>query len=109
MTKKLGAWTVSGVNKFAWKFQSRNHHTVPYYRPISEEKVAPSEKVTLSEEVEKVTKMLDDIEYPVVMIGRKKLDNFQGQSRWSTGWFNIYFEWLREKNSTPEPDFYKTF
>ena len=49
---------------------------------------------------------MDDIKDPVVTIRRKDLDNFQGQSTRSTRWFNIDREWLKEKNSTLEPNFY---
>ena len=49
-----------------------------------------SEKVTPSEEVEKGTDLLNDMEEPVVRIHIKDLDNFQGKSTGSTGWFNIY-------------------
>ena len=66
-----------GVNKFAGEGQAKNHHVVLYCRPIVKEKVAPREKVTPSEEVEKLTKILDDIEEPVVMICRNNLDHFQ--------------------------------
>ena len=51
--------------------------------------------------------MLNQIEEPVVMIRRKYLDTFQGQSTASTGWFNLDHEWL--KKSTLEPDLYKNF
>ena len=44
---------MSGVNKFAGEGQAINHHVVPYYRPITKEKISPSEKVTPSEEVKK--------------------------------------------------------
>ena len=53
----------------------------------------PSEKVTSSEEVEKGTNILNDMGYPVVTIRIKGLDNFQGQSIRSTGWFNFDHEW----------------
>ena len=56
----------------------------------------------------------------VFMIRRKDLDNekekentkkykFQGQSTTSIRWFDIHREWLEEKSSTREPDFYKNF
>ena len=48
-----------------------------------------SEKVTTSEEVDKVTKILDEMKESVVTIRRKNLDKFEGQSKGSTGWFNI--------------------
>ena len=52
---------MSGVNNFSWEGKARNHHVVPYYRPISEEKLAPNEKVTPSEDVEKGANLLDDM------------------------------------------------
>ena len=42
----------------------------------------------------------------VVKIRRKDSDKFKGQSKVYTGWFNLDHEFLKEKNSTPEPDFY---
>ena len=42
---------MSGVNKFSGEGQARNPHVVQYHRPISKEKVAPSEKVTPNERV----------------------------------------------------------
>ena len=42
----------------------------------------------------------------VVMIRKKDLDKFQGQSTGSTGWFNLDHEWLKRKFYTLEPDFY---
>ena len=100
---------MSGVNKFSGEGQAKNHHAVPYYWPIYEEKVSPSEKVTPSEEVEKGTNTLDDMEEPVFTIRRKYLDNFHGQYTVSTGWFNLDHEWLKGKFSTLKPDFYKNF
>ena len=69
---------MSGVNKFAGESQAKINHVVPYYRPIAEEKVALSQKVTPSEEVEKGTIFLDDMEKPLDKIRRNDLDNFQG-------------------------------
>ena len=45
----------------------------------------PSEKVTPSEEVEKGTNLLNYMEYLVVTISRKNLDNFQEKSTASIG------------------------
>ena len=87
---------MSRVDKFAGEVQAKNHHVVPYYWPISEEKVPPSKKVKPSEEVKKGTDLLDDMGEPVVMICRKYLDKFQGQSTASTGWFNIDHEWFKK-------------
>ena len=87
--------------------QAKNHHVVPYYWPISKEKVSPSEKVTPSEKVEKGTKMLDDIKDPVHTIFWQDLGHFQWKSTRSTRWFNIDSEWLKENVYTLEPDFYK--
>ena len=53
---------MSGINKVFGEGQTRNHHVVPYYLEISEEQLAPSDKVTPSEEVEKVTNLLDDMD-----------------------------------------------
>ena len=75
---------MSGVNKFSGEGQAKSHNAV-----ISREKLSPSEKVITSEEVEKVTIFLNDMEYPVVTIRRKDLDNFQGKYIASTGWFNL--------------------
>ena len=66
-----------------------------------------SENVTTSEEVEKGTKKLDDMKEAVVTIRRKYLDNFEGQSKGSTGWFNIDNVSLKIKFSTLEPNIYK--
>ena len=52
---------MSGVSKFSGEGQEKNHHVVPYYWPISEEKVAPSEKVTPSDNVEKGDNLLYDM------------------------------------------------
>ena len=65
-----------------------------------------SEKFTTSEEVDKGTKILDDMRESVVPIRREYLDNFWGESKGSTGWLNIYHEFLKRKVSTLEPDFY---
>ena len=67
------------------------------FGPFLEKKVAPSEKVTPSEEVEKVNKMLDYIKEPVVNIRINDLDNFQGKSTGSTGWFNLDHDWFLKK------------
>ena len=40
------------------------------------------------------------------MISGKDLDNFQGQYIISMCWFNLDREWLKEKFSKLEPDFY---
>ena len=71
---------MSGVNKFSGDIQAKIHHDVPYYQRISRENLLPSEKVTPSEEVEKVTNLLNCMEDLVVTISRKYLDKFQGQS-----------------------------
>ena len=65
-----------------------------------------SEKDTPSEEVDKGTRNLYYIKEPVVTIRRKYLDNFEGKSIGSTGWFNIGDELRKKKFSTLEPDFY---
>ena len=63
--------------------------------------------VTPSEEVEKGTNVLEYLKEPVVTIRKNDLDNFQGESTASTGWFNLDHEWLKKKFSTLEPDFIK--
>ena len=112
MTKQLGALPVSGVNNFAEEGQSKIHHFVVSKEKssnIAKEKVASSEKVTSSEEVEKGNNFFNDMEYPVVTICRKGLDNFQGYYIASTDWFNLNREWLKMNVSTLEPDLYKNF
>ena len=75
--------------------------------PLPKKKVVTSQKVTPSEEVGKGTRNLDDMKYAVVTIRNKYLDNFEEQSIGSTGWFNLYPEWLKIKFYTIKPDFYK--
>ena len=65
-----------------------------------------NEKVTTSEEVDKGTKHLYDMNEAVVMIRGKDLDKFEGQSKGSIGWFNLDHEFLKRKFLTFEPDFY---
>ena len=87
---------MSGVNKFSGKGQAKIHHVVPYYWPIAKENLAPSEKITPNEEVEKGTNLLDCMEDPVNMIHRKGgLDHFQGKYAALTGWLNLYHERLK--------------
>ena len=81
----------------------------PIISPFPDGKIAPSDKVTPNEEVEKQTIRLDDIKEAVFMICRKNLDNFQDQSTGSTDWFNIDCEWLKKNVSTLEPEFYNFF
>ena len=76
--------------------------------PFPKKKVVTSEKVTTSEEVDKGTNILDDMEEAVVTIRGKDLDHFQGQSKGATGWFNNYYD-LRKTFSTLELNFYKNF
>ena len=66
-----------------------------------------TEKVTRTEEADKDTNILDDMKEAVFTILSKDLDNFEGKSKESTGWFNFYYEFLKKKISTLEPDFYK--
>ena len=53
---------MSVFNKLSGEGQAINNHIVQYYWTISKEKLAPSEKATPSEEVEKGTKTSDDID-----------------------------------------------
>ena len=69
-------------------------------------KVVTSAKVKPSEKVDKGSKILDKMKKVVVIICRKYLDNFEGQSKGSTGWFNLYHEFKKINNSTLEPEFY---
>ena len=80
---------------FTGEGQARNHHFSCIIGPFPKKKVAPREKFRPSEEVEKGTKILDDIEEPAVTIRKNNLDNFQGQSTGSTGWLNLDCEWLK--------------
>ena len=60
--------------------------------PFSKEIVVTSEKDTSSEEVDKGNKILDDMKEAVVTIRKNNLDNFEGQSIVSSGWFNLDHE-----------------
>ena len=51
-----------------------------------------SEKKSLTNDVDKGTKKLEDMKGAVVTIRRKYSDNFEGQSKVSTCWFNFYSE-----------------
>ena len=100
---------MSGVNKFSGEGQGKIHHVVVAENKSStiyEEKLILSEKVPPSEGVEKGTNILNDVEYPVLMIREKYLDNFQGKYTESTGWFNLDHKWLKRKFSKLETEFY---
>ena len=99
---------MSGFNNFLEKSKQEISMSSHIIGPFSKKQFASSEKDTPSEEVEKGTKKLDNIKEPVVTIRINNLDNFQGQSTGLTCRFNLDPEWLKEKNSTFEPDFYKT-
>ena len=73
--------------------------------PLPKKTLLTSEKVTTSEEVDKVTKILDDMKEAVVKIRRKDLDKFQ--SKGSTGWFNIDHASLRKNVSALKPELYQ--
>ena len=77
--------------------------TMKKVAPFPEKKVEPSENVTPSEDVEKGTNILNDMEEPVHTILRKDLDKFQGKYTASTVWLNLYNEWLKRKVSILEP------
>ena len=55
-----------------------------------------SEKVTPSEEVDKVNKIFDDMKEAVVKIRRKDLDNFDWKSIGSKGWFKLEHDLKRK-------------
>ena len=69
-------------------------------------KLLATEKVTTSEEVDKGDKILDDMKDAVFAIHGTDSDKFEGQSKGSTGWFNIDHEFLKRKFFTLETDFY---
>ena len=82
---------MSGVNNFSREYQGKIYHIVvseEKSNAISREKVVRREKVTTIEEVDKGNKNLDDTKESVVKIRRNDLDNFEGQSKVSTGWLN---------------------
>ena len=66
---------MSGVNKFSGEGQGKIHHFVIAKNncTIAKEKLEPSKKVTLSDEVEKCTNLLNDMEEPVHTICIKDL------------------------------------
>ena len=74
--------------------------------PFPKKKIVSSEKVTLSEEIEKGTNILNDMKVPEIMIREKDLYTFQGQSTTPTGWFELDHQWLKRKFSPLEHDFY---
>ena len=79
---------MSGVNNFSGGGQGKIHHIIvakEKVTPLPKKRVVTSEKVTASEEVDKGTKTLYVIKEAVFMIRRKDLDNFDGQSKGSTG------------------------
>ena len=74
--------------------------------PLSKKKLLTTKKVETSEEVDKGNKNLDDMKEAVFTIRRKDLDNFEGQSKGSTGWFNLDHEFFKRNVSTLELHFY---
>ena len=74
--------------------------------PLSKKTLLTTEKVTRTEEADKDTNILDDMKEAVFTILSKDLDNFEGQCKVSTGWFNLDNEFLRRKFSTLKPNFY---
>ena len=64
--------------------------------PFSNKTLLTTDKVTTSEEVDKGTKKLDDMKGSVVAIYKKYSDNFEGQSKGSTGWFNLDHDFFSE-------------
>ena len=71
------------------------HHFRRKNNAIVEEKLLITEKVTTSEDFEKANKNLDDMKEAVFTIRRKDLDNFEGQSKGSIGWFNFDHDFLK--------------
>ena len=79
---------MSVVNKFARKVQGKIQFFVVAEEKINtivELKKFTTDKVTTSEEVDKVTKILDYMKEAVVAIRRQDLYNFECQSKGSTG------------------------
>ena len=68
-----------------------------------------TEKITTSEEVDKGYENFEDMKEAVVMIRRKDSDKFEGQSKGSTGCFNLDHDLKKIKFSTLEPEFYKKY
>ena len=66
-----------------------------------------TDNITTNEDVDKGTEKLEYMKKAVVTIRRNNSDKFEGQSKESTGWFNLDCEFLERKFSTLEPDFYK--
>ena len=64
--------------------------------PLQKKKILTTEKVKTREEVDKSTKIIDDMKEAVVTIRRNDLDNFEGQSKVSTGQFNLDHEFFKE-------------
>ena len=79
---------MSEVNNFSGGGQGKIHHinfSKEKVTPLPKKRVVTSEKVAAIEEVDKGTKTLYVIKEAVFMIRRKDLDNFDGQSKGSTG------------------------
>ena len=68
-----------------------------------------TDKITTNKEVDKGAKKLEYMKEAVVTIRRKDSDKVEGQSKVSTGWFNLDHEFLKGNFSILEPDFYKNF
>ena len=64
--------------------------------PFLKKTLLTYKKVTTSEQVDKGTTHLGGIKEAVVTILKEDLDNFQGQSKGSTDWFNLDHDFLRE-------------
>ena len=81
------------VDKDTKKLENKKEAVVP--TPLTEKKVLITENVTTSEEVHEGNKKQDDTKQAVITIYRKYSDNFQGQSKGSTGWSNLDHEFLK--------------
>ena len=61
--------------------------------------------IKTNEDDDKGTEKSEDMKLAVLTICGKDSYQFEGQSKGSTGWFNLYSEFLKIKFYTIEPDF----
>ena len=68
-----------------------------------------TDKIKTNEEVEKGIGKTEYTKEALFKIRWNNSDKFEGQSKGSTGWFNLDHEFLKVNVSILEPDFYKNF
>ena len=73
MTAILGAWPLSGFNKFDGEEQAQNYHVIQYYCLIAKEISSTKWEGFNNWGGWKVSGTLDDIEDPVVTFSQKYL------------------------------------